>query len=131
MREHRDIEQAFLRMRACAGNSDVREMVTKFLSREQTYASLIKNVGNLESRYETLQAETAAKNEKLHQLAIENDNRKATGYVDPLAADRAIAYEQTQREMDNRAEAEYKMLSIELEQIHAHLDHLQARKKQI
>jgi len=66
MREHRDIEQAFLRMRACAGNSDVREMVTKFLSREQTYASLIKNVGNLESRYETLQAETAAKNEKLH-----------------------------------------------------------------
>jgi hypothetical protein len=28
-------------MRACAGNSDVKEMVQKFLTREQTYKSLL------------------------------------------------------------------------------------------
>lgn len=41
MKAHMQTEQAFLKMRACAGNSDVKEMVNKFLSREQTYSSLL------------------------------------------------------------------------------------------
>jgi len=34
-------------------------------------------------------------------------------------------------EDDNMAETEYKRLSTELEQLHAHLDQLKARKKNI
>ena len=37
MKQHASNEQAFMRMRACAGNMDVREMVSKFLTKEHTY----------------------------------------------------------------------------------------------
>jgi hypothetical protein len=34
MKHYAQTEQAFQKMRACAGNSDVKEMVMKFLTRE-------------------------------------------------------------------------------------------------
>lgn len=37
MQTHRVNEAAFLKMRACAGNMDVKDMVRKFLSRETSY----------------------------------------------------------------------------------------------
>lgn len=53
-------------MRACAGNSDVKEMVGKFLSREQTYQSLLKQIGSLEERYAALKSSREDKSESLH-----------------------------------------------------------------
>lgn len=44
MKLHSQIEQAFLKMRSCAGNTDVKDMVNKFLTREQTYTSLLNSV---------------------------------------------------------------------------------------
>ena len=42
MSKYKEIEDAFQQIRACSGNSDVREMVTKFMTREETYAMLHK-----------------------------------------------------------------------------------------
>ncbi len=55
-------------MRACAGNSDVKEMVQKFLTREQTYKSLLQNIGKLESKYESLKVTNEEKKQVLHDL---------------------------------------------------------------
>ena len=38
MAKYREIENAFQQIRTCSGNSDVKEMVTKFMTREETYA---------------------------------------------------------------------------------------------
>jgi cell division protein FtsB len=88
-------------MRACAGNSDVKEMVQKFLTREQTYKSLLQNIGKLESKYESLKVTNEEKKQVLHDLQIENDNKKRFDYVDPRAEDRALAYELKQHLDDN------------------------------
>jgi len=40
MAKYKEIEDAFQQIRACSGNSDVKEMVTKFMTREETYAQL-------------------------------------------------------------------------------------------
>jgi hypothetical protein len=66
MNNYSHIEQAYMRMRACAGNSDVKEMVGKFLSREQTYQSLLKQIGSLEERYAALKSSREDKSESLH-----------------------------------------------------------------
>jgi hypothetical protein len=38
MNKYKDVEQSFQMIRTSTGNSDVQEMVKKFLTREQTYA---------------------------------------------------------------------------------------------
>lgn len=131
MKEHAHTEQAFQLMRACAGNSDVKEMVQKFLTREQTYKSLLQNIGKLESKYELLKVSNEEKKQILHDLQIENDNKKKFGHVDPRAEDRTLAHELKQHLDDNQQEAEYKRLSEELDQLHVHLDMLKQRKKKI
>ena len=55
-----------MKMRVCAGNSDVKEMVNKFLTREQTFTSVLKSVSNLEEKYDSLKTFNADKREKLH-----------------------------------------------------------------
>lgn len=131
MQAHKLNEQAFLKMRACAGNSDVKEMVSKFLQREQTYTSLLHNISTLEDKYEQLKIQNEQKRELLHNLQIENDNKKKVGFVDPRSEDRAIAQELKEHLDDNQTEAEYKRLSEELEQVRVHLDMLKQRKKNI
>lgn len=37
MKAHKETEQAYQQIKACAGNDDVKEIVSKFMSREQTY----------------------------------------------------------------------------------------------
>jgi predicted metallo-beta-lactamase superfamily hydrolase len=54
MKKNSQTENAFQQMRACAGNSDVKEMVMKFLTRDQTYASLLQSVSENEKKYEIL-----------------------------------------------------------------------------
>ena len=61
MRTHYTNEQAFMKMRACAGNMDVKDMVRRFLQREQTYSSLLENIGRLESKFETVREEEEQK----------------------------------------------------------------------
>lgn len=131
MKAHAQTEQAFLKIRACAGNDDVKEIVAKFMTREQTYVSLLHSVQNLEKKYDQLKTEHAQKNDYVHALEIENDNKKAVGFVDPRNADRQLAHEIVQSPNDNQAESDYKSLSEELDQLTAHVDQLHSRKKNI
>jgi hypothetical protein len=128
---HRETEAAYQQIKACAGNDDVKEIVSKFMSREQTYQSLLQNVKQSEDKYDMLKETTRAKEEYLHNLKIENENKKSVQQQDPRHADRILAHSLRQYEDDNVAETDYKRLSVELEQLHAHLDQLKSRKKNI
>lgn len=44
MKQHKTVEDAFMEIRACAGNDDTQQIVNKFLSREATYVSLLSSV---------------------------------------------------------------------------------------
>lgn len=61
MKTHRETETAFLKIRACAGNDDVKEIVAKFMTREQSYTQLLKSVQSNEAKYEVLKAQNIAK----------------------------------------------------------------------
>jgi len=63
------------------------------MTREQTYVSLIQSVQNLEKKYHVLKTENGTKKERLHALQLENDNKKAVGFVDERHADRQIEHE--------------------------------------
>lgn len=131
MTAHKETEVAFMQIRACAGNDDVKEIVAKFMTREQTYVSLLQSVSQSEAKYDVLKISNEEKVKHLHALRIENDNRKQVGFVDPRAADRAMAHELKDYEDDNKAETEYKRLHEELEQLQSHMDQLKQRKKNI
>jgi hypothetical protein len=65
MARYKEIEDAFQQIRACSGNSDVREMVTKFMTREETYGMLHKQVGHYERKFEWLKEKNEEKTAKL------------------------------------------------------------------
>lgn len=66
MDKYTAIEQAFQKIKQATGNTDVREMVNKFLQREQMYAVLRNEVNENEQKYERLKQENEQKSEKLH-----------------------------------------------------------------
>jgi len=68
MKAHKETEQAFMQIRACAGNDDVKEIVNKFLTREQTYQSLLGSVKDSEDKFDKLKETCALKQERLHAL---------------------------------------------------------------
>jgi len=114
MKTHRVNEAAFRKMRACAGNMDVKDMVRKFLSRETTYQSLLENISQHESKFEQLRAEEETKNGRLQGLRIEYDNKRHVSHKDERDDDRRIEYELKQDPIDNPIEKDYKRLSDEL-----------------
>lgn len=75
MKKYHNLEEAFQKIRTSTGNSDVQEMVNKFLTREQTYAQLLTAVNENEKKVEHLREENDKKEEILHSLQIENDNQ--------------------------------------------------------
>jgi len=68
MKAHKDTERAFMQIRACAGNDDVKEIVSKFMSREQTYVSLLQSVKKSEDKYDELKGQCEEKVEYVHSL---------------------------------------------------------------
>lgn len=68
MNKYKDVEQSFQMIRTSTGNSDVQEMVKKFLTREQTYAQLLTAVSENEKKLEDLRTANDDKNEQLHAL---------------------------------------------------------------
>jgi hypothetical protein len=75
MNKFHNLEEAFQKIRTSTGNSDVQEMVTKFLTREQTYAQLLSAVSENEKNLDKLRRENDMKQEELHALKIDNDNQ--------------------------------------------------------
>jgi hypothetical protein len=68
MSKYASIEGAFQKIKQATGNTDVREMVNKFLTREQMYAVLRNEVNEKECEYEKLQQANEVKKARLHQL---------------------------------------------------------------
>mmetsp|Transcript_14547 Transcript_14547/g.24821 ORF Transcript_14547/g.24821 Transcript_14547/m.24821 type:complete len:325 (-) Transcript_14547:699-1673(-) len=74
MKKYQHVEDAFQKIRTSTGNSDVQEMVTKFLTREQTYAQLLTAVNENEKKLDQLRIENDKKSDIIHDLRIDNDN---------------------------------------------------------
>ena len=74
MEKFKELDEAFQKIRTSTGNSDVQEMVHKFLTREQTYAQLLTAVSENEKKLDNLRLENDRKNDILHALHIDNEN---------------------------------------------------------
>jgi hypothetical protein len=74
MENFNELDEAFKKIRTSTGNSDVVEMVHKFLTREQTYAQLLTAVSENEKKLEDLRLENDKKADILHALHIDHDN---------------------------------------------------------
>ena len=74
MGKYRQLEEAFQKIRTSTGNSDVQELVNKFLTREQTYAQLLGAVGENEKTVDSLRRQNDQKEEELNALRIANED---------------------------------------------------------
>lgn len=71
MKRTYEIEDAFQKIRASTGLTDVQEIVHKFLTREQTYSQLLMAVSDNERKIDNLRRENEHWREKLHELQMQ------------------------------------------------------------
>jgi|TARA_B110000285_G_C15069044_1_gene586878 coiled-coil domain-containing protein 151 len=71
MRNSSTIDEAFKAIKTATGVTDVQEMVKKFLSREQTYSMLLKNVSESDRKSDKLKRDNEALRTRLHELKID------------------------------------------------------------
>jgi len=72
MQRTADIENAFQKIRAETGLSDVQEIVHKFLTREQNYSQLLTSVAENEDKIDRLRESNEQWRDELHELQIKN-----------------------------------------------------------
>ena len=70
MKRTQEIEDAFQKIRAATGFSDVQEIVHKFLTRENTYSQLLMAVSENERKIDNLRKDNDSWRERLHELQI-------------------------------------------------------------
>ena len=83
MNNFKHIEQSFQEIRCQTNTSDVRDIVAKFMTKEQTYAQLILAVGANEQKYDELKAQNTEKRKLVRELQIANENRRIVERPDP------------------------------------------------
>ena len=76
MKRTYEIEDAFQKIRASTGFSDVQEIVHKFLTREATYSQLLMAVSDNERKIDALRKENEEWREKLHELQMQAEGDK-------------------------------------------------------
>ena len=76
MRNSAQIDEAFKNIKTATQVTDVQEMVRKFLTREQTYSSLLKTVSESEAKIDHLKKSNEELRAQLHELtgAVDNDS---------------------------------------------------------
>ena len=80
MKRTYEIEDAFQKIRASTGLTDVQEIVHKFLTREQTYSQLLMAVSDNERKIDNLRRENEHWREKLHDMQMQQaDDESAQG----------------------------------------------------
>ena len=94
MAQYRHIEESFQKIRLQTNNSDVREIVQKFMTKEQTYSSLLVAVNENEQKYDQLKALNDQKRKQMQDLSVTSENRRQVER--PPAGDEQanFAYEQ-------------------------------------
>lgn len=76
MTKYHDVEQSFQKIRTSTGNANIQEIVHKFLTREQTYGTLLQAVNENEKKLEDLKAANDQKQELLNDFKINYENMK-------------------------------------------------------
>jgi hypothetical protein len=129
MQKSNKIEVAFSKIKGCTGNSDVREMVTKYMTKEQTYAHLLQEVNKNEKKYDDLKVANEAKRRRLHDLMIEHDNKKSLNRPAPQNEKEQEEIESQMRQIekdkdhnDPNEEVEYTQVSRDIQALKAELE---------
>ena len=86
MKENLEYEKAFQKIRAATGYSDVKEIVEKFLKREETYNELLQAVSESEVKIDQLRRENEKGREDLHALQIEFSDSQSTASEKPKSS---------------------------------------------
>lgn len=79
MENSKQINDAFQAIKTATQVSDVQEMVRKFLTKEQTYGSLLKTVNASDSKIEVLRRENEELRARLHDLNLDVSNQGSVG----------------------------------------------------
>ena len=74
MRNSAQIDEAFKNIKTATQVTDVQEMVRKFLTREQTYSSLLKTVSESENKIDYLKKSNEELRAQLHELTLDSSN---------------------------------------------------------
>lgn len=74
MRNSAQIDEAFKNIKTATQVTDVQEMVRKFLTREQTYSSLLKTVSESEGKIDYLKKSNEELRAQLHELTLDNSS---------------------------------------------------------
>jgi len=87
MRNSAQIDEAFKNIKTATQVTDVQEMVRKFLTREQTYSSLLKTVSESEAKIDHLKKSNEELRSQLHELTLDSrdnntDKSKETSAVE-------------------------------------------------
>lgn len=70
MAKYKGIEESFQQIRAQTNNSDVREIVQKFMTKEQTYTQLLLAVSANEQKYDQMKDANRQKAKLVRELQI-------------------------------------------------------------
>ena len=135
MQNYRHIEESFQEIRAKTNNSDVREIVAKFMTKEQTYTQLLLAVSANEQKYDELKALNQEKQKRVLELQIANENRRHIEKPEEDDEQKKEAYDLQMRilmqtEDDTEAqESKYAHLQAEEQHLITELECLNERKK--
>lgn len=136
MEKYNEIETAFSQIKGCTGNSDVKEMVTKFMTKEQTYAHLLKQVAKGEKRFDELSADNEVKRAKMQELKIANEHKQTLNRPPPKTEREQEEIEKQMLQIEKNAEigepndeAEYARCSRELQYLQCELEQINEKKK--
>jgi len=85
MRKSSEIDEAFKAIKTATGVTDVQEMVKKFLTREQTYSSLLVNVSESEGKLDLLKLDNDQLCNRLNELKIDSNQGEGDTKQDDAA----------------------------------------------
>eukprot|EP00347_Sterkiella_histriomuscorum_P012519 403368264 len=122
MKKSHQIEEAFQAIRTATGCTDVQEIVQKFLTKEQTYAQLLKAVSENEKRLDKLRIDNEKKRDELHQLQIN---------LNQIANSRERSKSQPAPVIQNATSQEITELEKEIEILEKEVQNNDDRKKKI
>lgn len=116
MDNSKQINDAFQNIKTATQVTDVQEMVRKFLTKEQTYGSLLKTVNVSEAKIDTLRRQNEELRAKLHDLTLDSANSQDKSTKDSSSVEN---------------DSDIIMLNSELREVHKEQQKLSERFKGI
>ncbi|CAG9329463.1 unnamed protein product [Blepharisma stoltei] len=92
-----EVEEAFQKIRAATGLSNVKDIVQKFLTREEVHQQLMQSISEAEKTLDDLKAENEkSRNELKELLLIEGETNERSFYKEFKALEEKLAKEQNE-----------------------------------